>query len=189
MLTPKFRVNFPNLDTPKKTERGTDQYSVSMLIPKNLTGEELELFNAMRKEIFNCMCAKFGADQTKWPTNYKNPFKDGDAPERAKYPEMAGHWVVEARTNFKPAMVDEKVMLIITPGKFYSGCYAIADVSAYAYDNPMNKGAAFGLGCIQFAGDGEKLAGAAPDPKAVFSPLVSQTSGNQTTFADDDIPF
>jgi hypothetical protein len=59
----------------------------------------------------------------------------------------------------RPGIVDANLQEIISEDDFYSGCYARATLTAFAYDKLGNKGVAFGLQNIQKLKDGEHLSG------------------------------
>ena len=162
MNTPKFRVSFPNVFEAKKNElNGQDEYSVMALFPKGAN------MIALQQEAERAVIAKWGKDKSKWPTNLRSPFRD--QAEKAKR-DSDGNLVLPAgheegaifmnlKTRQRPHVVDEKVQDIIDRNEFYAGCWAIASVNAYAYDQKGNRGVAFGLGNIQKVGDGEPLGG------------------------------
>lgn len=175
MITPKFRASFPNIDRPKMNDQGVEKYSVTMMFDKNKAD-----LSEFKKNIKSQIEAKWGKDSSKWPT-FKKTIKDGDDPERGgQWPEMRGHWIIEARTNRKPGMVDSQNKEIIGTGKFYAGCFCRAEGNLYTYDRNGNRGVAFGLNNIQFWEDGEPLGGSSKPANEVFSPLVSDS---------DELPF
>lgn len=56
-------------------------------------------------------------------------------------------------------MVDRNRQEILDQSEVYSGCYARANISFYAYNTNGNKGIACGLNAIQKTRDGESLGG------------------------------
>lgn len=156
-VTPKFRVSYPNVFKARKNElNGKEEFSVVALFDK---GADL---TALKKAAQEATIKKWGADKTKWPTNIRSPFRDqGEREKEGTLP--AGHEKGAIFMNFKstqkPGVVDQQVQPIIDEADFYAGCYAIASVNAYAYDQKGNRGVSFGLGNLQKVKDGEPLGG------------------------------
>lgn len=176
LVTPKGRVSFPTLFTPKSTGKngsGEPQYSIQLLLKKG--DAEAEKFV---KELRAAMTL---AVNTKWPEEAKRPkklasaLKDGDTWEgedgflkKDKYAEVAGCWVINANNKKrKPKVVDQDVSEILDPEEVYSGCYGRISFQVYAYDNEK-KGVGFSLQNFQKMGDGERFGGAGSDPKDDF---------------------
>lgn len=135
-------------------------------------------YEGAEKKTYNCMLV-FGKDvdltplaqavracgQSKWPNGaagVRNPLRDGN--------EKADQWgevfkdahFIRIATEFKPTVLDRKKQVIADPEKVYSGCYARAVVSPFAYDTKGNKGVTLGMdGVVQITRDGEKLTSAA----------------------------
>ncbi len=182
--TPKFRVSYPNVFKPKRNDlSGKDEYSLVALFKK---GEDLtKLKEAAQKAIIT----KWGPDKAKWPANLRSPFRD--QAERAKEVDgkrilPAGHEEGAIFLNLKsaqaPGVVDQQVQKIINEADFYAGCYALASVNAYAYDQKGNRGVSFGLGNIQKVADGEPLGNRAR-PEQDFAPIATE-AGTSATATD-----
>lgn len=151
VLSPIFRVSFPNVFTPRGFEGQAPKYSVAMLFDKS---EDLTaLKNLARKAV-----------EEKWPNAEKrpkglrNPFRDGDV-EKADITGYENVMFANATSKMKPGIVDQNVQPIIDEAEFYGGCYARATLVAYAYDKGGNRGVAFGLQNIQKIRDGEPFSG------------------------------
>jgi len=161
VMTPEFRVSFPNVFKPKKNElSGEDEYSVQALFPKGCD------MSGLKAAAEAAVVKKWGADKSQWPSNLRTPFRLQD--ERAKVVEgkkvmppghEEGAIFLNLKSKQRPGVVDKSVQPIIDETEFYSGCYARATISAYAYDAKGNRGVAFGLGNIQKTRDGEPLGG------------------------------
>jgi hypothetical protein len=68
--------------------------------------------------------------------------------------------VFAAATSMRqPGVIDAGKARLMSDDDFYSGCYARATVTAYAYDKSGNKGVAFGLQNLQKLADGEAFSG------------------------------
>jgi len=187
-LTPEFRLSYPHLFEPKEnTLSGKMEYSVTALFPK---GADLSALIAAAKAATE---AKWGADPKRWPKNLRPPFRKQE--ERAKQDENgnetlpdgyeAGAIFINLKcTKVAPKIVDRKVKPITDDSLVYAGCYGIASVNAYAYDQAGNKGVAFGLNGIQITRDGESLSGR-PAVESSFKPLEDEapdTAGAEAFF-------
>ncbi len=164
--TPEFRVAFPSVGRPKhNTLNGKEEYSVVALFPKD--ADMTVLANAAQEALI----AKFGADRNKWPgdiNKYKSPFRDqGDREQidkitgaRTLYEGYErGAFYINLKSTKQPDVVNGRLEKIIDSNEFYGGCWAIASITAYAYDEAGNRGVAFGLGNIQKVRDDTNFGG------------------------------
>lgn len=149
-ITPKFRVSFPSVFTPKSFEGNEAKYSVVMLFEKGVDLKDL------KRAVHNVAVAKWGPKE-KWPKNLRMPFRDGD--ERSDLEGYANHIFVTASSKNKPGLINQRKNPILTEEEFYAGCYARASIVAFAYDMKGNKGVSFGLQNIQKLSDGESFTG------------------------------
>jgi len=164
VLTPEFRVSYPNILTSRDVEKdqkdGTKkiekEYGLNGIFPP---GADL---SAMKKMAQACLVEKLGADKTKWPANLRSPFrkceermKDGKLPDGY----VAGGTFINVKSKTKPGLVNAQVQTIIDETEFYAGCYARAQVHAYYYEFKGNRGVAFGLDNVQKLRDGDSLSG------------------------------
>lgn len=169
VVTPKFRVSYPNVFKTRKNDlSGKDEYSLVALFPK---GADLSKLEAAVKK---CVEEKWGADPKKWPkkpdgsTALRTPIRDQS--ERAKQndegemvlPEgyVKGAKFMNLKSERRPAVVDRNVLPILEESEFYAGCFALASIRPYAYAQKGNCGVAFGLQNVQKVGDGDPLSGA-----------------------------
>lgn len=172
ITTPKFRVSYPHVFKAQVNKlSGKEEYGVTALFEK---GEDLSV---LMKAAEDAMIKKWGKDKAQWPKNLKNPFRD--QADRAKnvdgkqvMPEgyVEGAIFLNLKSKTRPGVVDQNVQAIIDETQFYSGCYARASVTAYAYDQAGNRGVAFGLRNIQKMADGETLGGSTR-PEDDFAPV------------------
>lgn len=166
VMTPHFRVSFPNLFKPKAAFEGQEPvYSVQMLIPKDTNIDEL------KKAAKQAAVKKFGNDV---PKNIRWPFKNGNEKNLENYKDMI---VIEARSKMKPGVVDRQLNEVLDPGEVYAGCWARATLVAYGYDKAGNKGVSFGLQNIQKVKDDEAFSGRA-NAKDDFDALDELASGD-----------
>lgn len=176
VMTPKFRVSFPNVFRPGKPvdPTRTGKYSIAMLFDK---GADLSpLMNAM----VDLMTKKFGADKAAWPKLSRNPFRDQGEKTFEGY--VAGAKFINASSNTKPGLVGPNNEDVINEAEFYPGCYARATVRPFWYDKAGNKGVAFELQNIQKLGDGEPLGGRVSASKE-FEPVAPANGGGSADTA------
>ena len=175
VLTPEFRVSFPYVFSQKKAMDPTKEgkYSITMLFPK---GADLSL---LIQAVQECMTDKFGPDKSKWP-KVRNPFRDqGEKADKLKGYEP-GAVFLTATSKERPGVVDHAVQKIIDPSVIYAGCYAIAEVNAFYYDNTGNKGISFGLRNVQKIRDGEPLSSRSR-PEDTFEPVAAGSPESEGT--------
>ena len=173
VLTPKFRVSFPNVFKPKAAFEGQDPtYNIQMLFSKD------EDLTKMKKAASEAIKAKWG---DKKPANLRNPFNDGDEKD---YESHKGHFYVNAKSKMRPGIVDQDLNDIIDPTDFYGGCYARATLTAFAYDTAGNKGVAFGLQNLQKLDDGDAFSGKV-DAKNDFDAVGGGSNESSSDDGDD----
>lgn len=179
--TPEFRVSYPNVFKARKNDlNGKDEYSVVALFPKDADMSAL-------KAACEAACEKkWGTEKAKWPANLRSPFRD--QADRAKKDEQTGKMVLPAgyesgakylnlKSERMPGLVDKKVQPITDQGEFYAGCYAVASLQAYAYDQKGNRGVSFGLQNIMKTKEGEPF-GNRVKAEDDFAPLAgTQAAG------------
>lgn len=152
ILTPEFRVSFPQVFEAKAFGTSAPKFSVVMLFLKT------EDLSEMKNLVMKVAHAKWGNNM---PEGFINPFKDGD---KKDYEGYKGHIAVTAKTTYPIGVLDEQKKPIINPRDFYAGCYALATVNCFAYfptkANPLSTtGVAFGLQNVMKLRDGESLGG------------------------------
>lgn len=192
VVTPEFRVAFPNVFTAKRNElSGKDDFSLVALFPK---GADL---TALKKAAAAALEKKWGADKTKWPKGLKLPFRD--QADRARENEETGEMVLpqgyeagaiylNLKSNVRPGLVDAAKQPILDSAEFYGGCYARASVNAYAYDMKGNKGVGFGLINLQKTRDGEHF-GVRSKPEDDFGVVEGAKKDDGKTPDDTDDLF
>ena len=155
IMTGKVRLSYVNIFEPKSINGSDPKYSVALLIPKTDT-DTIAKVEAAIEEALQAGIGKFGG---KMPPRgaLKLPLRDGDTERDAE--EYAGHYFINANSKTRPGVVDQNVQPIIDPEEVYSGCYARATVTFFAYSASGNRGVGAGLGNIQKLADGERLAG------------------------------
>lgn len=175
--TPVFRVSFPEVFRARAMEEGKEpKYSITMLFPK---GTDLSALQAACKAV---IVERFGADQAKWPKGLRSPFRDQGEKEYEGY--EAGAMFIRATSKQKPGLVDAQVKPIEDESAFYPGCFAMATIRPFYYDQKGNKGIAFGLGNIQKVRDGEPLGGRTR-PENDFEPVAGGDDAGGNGSADE----
>ena len=179
ILTPEFRVCFPNVFRPRKKENPSDKtvFDVTMIFEKDT---DLSGFKKLIEE----------ATQEKWggtpPAGLRSPIRVGT--KKDKDPrgyenvreEFKGKYVIVARSygETPPGVLNERKEHIMDHSTFYGGCYAVAYVSAYGYHNGHNKGVSICLEGIMKVKDGEHFVSRpkVEDMFESFQPVVKETS-------------
>ena len=136
IITPKFRASFVNVFEARENLQGKKKYSLVMLFDKEA---DLSPLRALLKEV---AVDKWGDKLT----GIKTPFRDGNEKSYEGYEDKT---YATASAMQKPGLVDDKLQGIIDPGEFYSGCYARATITAFAWEYMGKKGVSFGLQNIQ----------------------------------------
>jgi hypothetical protein len=179
-LTPEFRVSYPAVFKAKSFDEQEAKFGLTMLFSKKTD------LTALKKAAFSAKVEKWGADKTKWPKKLRSPFRDGAEREGTDgYGENV--IFVAATSKTKPGLIDGKKNRLSTDEEFYAGCYARAELLAYAYDTKGNKGVAFGLKNIQKLRDGDPFSGARP-AEEVFDEVEdeSEDEDNYDDSGEDD---
>lgn len=160
VVTGKARMSYANVFEPKSINGSDPKYSVSVLIPKS--------DKATLKKIQDGIEAAIEDGKTKLADKngkinkavLKLPLRDGDT-ERPDDPVYAGHYFVNANASesYPPKVFDAALNPIMDRNEFYSGCYARASLTFYAFSASGNRGIAAGLNGLQKVADGEPLGG------------------------------
>lgn len=165
ILTPEFRVSHPHVFKPSKMKGdGKEMYSIEMLFDKKTTK-----LSVIQAPVLVAIKEKWGNDNKKWPKPLRMPYRDGDKPHGKKQevkPEHEGMWVVRASSKAeysKPHVVgcDPNVALE-NEAELYPGCYARADLKAFAYTFADKDGVKFILNGVQFLRNGKAIGGRKP---------------------------
>lgn len=147
----------------KADDFGKNWWTCSLLFPK---GDDLV---ALKKAALQACEAEWPGKASEWLQSgvIKNPFLDGDGKQgRNKNGEPHAGFPgtkfirVKSGEEYRPKLVNQKVLPITSQDDLYSGCYGFAVVHAYTWDNEkQGKGVSFGIGMFQKAKDGERLGG------------------------------
>lgn len=194
VVSPIFRVSYPHLFTPQKSDDGKDVYGVTMIFEPN------EDFSAMRELLAVAKLKMFGANPE---GKFKPTFHKGNSEEYdlKKNPEYSEKIIATARSYNKPVGVVKldkskpktdptRFVPITDPNEFYSGCYAMAALTAFGYEVKGNKGVSLGLQNVIFVRHGEPLV-VRSNPEADFGEVdldLFEDTDNSGLF-EDDLPF
>lgn len=179
VITPYFRVSFPNVFKPRMNDLSKKQeYSLVALFKK---GEDL---SKLKEACIGAATKKWGEDKSKWPTNLRMPFHDqgdraktgDDGVRRLPQGYEEGAVFLTLKSETKPGLVDKNNEAIIDPSEFYAGCWARAALSVFAYDKMGNRGVSFGLMHIQKWKDDEHF-GNRVKVEDAFQPITDNSKG------------
>lgn len=199
LVTPEFRVSYPKVFKPELNKLNNKmEYSVVALFPP---GADLSKLKAAARAALE---EKWGKDQTKWPQKLKLPFRDQgerivmdkekNTPKldpKTNEPllqpgHVKGAVYLNLKSTQKQGVVDQQVQPIIEETAFYGGCYAIANISCYAYDQAGNRGVGFGLSNIQKTRDGEPFGGRTR-PEDAFKPVAVEEGSSASAGSATDL--
>lgn len=188
-VTPEFRAAFVNLFEPKAADdNGKEKYGITHLFKE---GEDLSKIKDLARQL---MTDKFGSDPKKWPKGWRKPWRDQadkdknneDAEGKTYDGFVSGNLYFNSTSERKPEIVDENVNPILNKAHVYSGCYMIAHITLFWYENKGNKGIGVSLNTVQKVGDGEPLGGSAPSAASVFSPVKLNNKKSAASVMDDE---
>jgi len=137
IVTPAFRVAFPNVFKPSGFRGGNLKYSLVMLFKKEQDLKEI------KKALKSAKIMEWGANPRNWPENIAMPITDGDSPKTSAYDGFKGCWAIKASSSAeaKPSVVDYPGSNpIIDPSEFYPGCVARAQIFARVWEFPEKSG-------------------------------------------------
>jgi hypothetical protein len=183
LLTPKFRVSFPQVFEKASYNNGTPRYSLTgLFFPKTFTEADKAKWDAIKKKLGEVCVEFFKKDikTMKEDRSFKIPFHKGNEKEYQGYGDPDMIFFSMANSKRRPAIVDVKGNPITAENseEFYAGCWARASVNPYAFNN-IGKGLAIGLGNLQKLGDDESFEG--------FTSAEDDFGGDPAEgFSDDD---
>jgi hypothetical protein len=168
LITPEFRVAFAHVFEPREGENG-DKWELVMIFDKSTD------ITALKTAAGKAAREKWGDAAGKMKLD--SPFHDGTekVDREGNVYDGFGPGVVylRASSTFQPGIVDAHLKPIIDRTAFYSGCYARAEVNAFAYDRNGKRGVSFGLRNLQKLRDGKSLGFRVAKAEEVFSPVGS----------------
>lgn len=176
--TPLARLAFANgLFKLRENDTGRKSWTCVLLFPKSVD------ISALQQMAVAAAVEEWGdkAKQMIKDGLIKNPFLDGDGKQgKSKktgepHPGFPGHTFLRCTSgeDFRPKLVDQKVLPITSADELYSGCWVYAVVNAFTWENKENgKGITFGVSMIQKVRDDESLGGTGGgDPDQYFEKI------------------
>lgn len=92
---------------------------------------------------------------------------------------------MNVKSKFKPDVVDKYKDKIEDERDFYSGCYGLACISLYSYENKSNVGISAGLSSVMKIKDGEPLGGRS-SAEQDFSDVDLSKYEDEDDYGDDE---
>lgn len=193
VVTPKFRMAFPNILTPTTNLQNEKEWSVTALFPVDTDLSKL-------RDAVDAACAKkWGEDKKKWPKNLRMPFADGntkgkeDSDGNFKVYEGYQDTVVvvfkrkvstKTGENRPPEVVMANPHISAEEEDVYGGRWAKAVVRAFAYDAAGNKGVSFGLNHVQILDHDTPIGGGANRASDMFDDEDTGAKSAAKSFLD-----
>ena len=181
MSTPPLRINFPWVFNKKISQDSGREYYACQI--------DFDKTNAIHMNFLKDFVAAVNqvlAQQ--WPDEATRPripivghersvVRDGDTacksdgtPLAEKYPELAGHYLINCTCyNSTIVVVDKTMQDIIDPGEIYSGAICKANIQPYARTRANNPGISVQLNGLQKWEDGDRIGGAPLAASDMFS--------------------
>lgn len=178
--TPLARLAFSQgLFEAQPKQSGGKHWSCTLLFPKSAD------ISALQNLAVEATVEEWGdkAKQMIKDGLIKSPFLDGDGPQgKSKktgepHNGFPGHTFIRVTSgeDYRPKLVNQKVLPIVDKADLYSGCYVFAVVNAFTWENKENgKGITFGVSMLQKAKDGESLGGGDAAPEEHFEAIPDE---------------
>ena len=160
VITPEFRLSFPNLFKAVAAEEGEEKkFSACLVFDKDAD------LTALKKAAIFAMREKFGdkADDGIRSGKLNLPWRD-DPDDVAEKGYAVGSTFMNVRTNNKPQVVlnvkdpeTGRPQHLTDESDIYPGCYCRASIVAFGYSVKGNRGVSFALNNVQKLRDGDRL--------------------------------
>ena len=158
IITPPFRVSFASVFEKKFSPMDKKElYRIALLFPKKT---DMSVLKGALKDTAD---ERWG---NKPPKGLRNPIRDGDEKELQGYEDC---FFINLKSKEQPDVLNVDGTEIFTsnasdPDSFYSGCWAQASISCYAYPKENSgasytPGVAFGLKNLRKVADDEAFSG------------------------------
>lgn len=162
LRTCPVRLSYPNLFEKSKGEDGYQaKYGATLLFPKGAVIDKLR--EAARQVAIDHFGAKAGS------MGLKMPFRD-QAEKEGKTGYVPGAFFFRANSDQQPGIVVPGGK-IPKPTDFYAGCWVLATVRPFAFQNKQ-RGVAFGLQNIAKIADDESFGGTPADANEEFGDVL-----------------
>jgi hypothetical protein len=190
LKTPLARLAFANgLFELQTTQSGKKQWNCSLLFPKTAD------ISTLQQLAVDAAVEEWGdkAKQMIKDGIIKSPFLDGDGKQGKSKKTGEPHEGFPAHTfirctsgeDYRPKLVNQKVLPITSKDELYSGCFVFAVVNAFTWENKENgKGITFGISMLQKAKEGDRLGGGGGgNPDEHFETIADEGDAPDTTKA------
>jgi hypothetical protein len=163
LLTPRFRVSFPQVFEKSSYNNGTLRYSLTGLFyPVEFSDADKAKWAAIKAKL-GVVCQEFFKKDIKTmkeDRTFKIPFHKGNEKEYQGYGDPDMVFFSMANSKRKPGIlaVNGQPITADNSEEFYAGCWARASVNPYAFNN-IGKGLAIGLGNLQKVKDDDSFEG------------------------------
>jgi Protein of unknown function (DUF2815) len=189
IVTPEFRVGWPSVFELKINElSGKMECWLTALFPKDA---DLSGIRALAKQ---AAIEAWGSDIKKWPKITHQTLRDqielakndenGD-PTILREGLVSGAMFCRLKSRNVPGLVDVKMQKIIDPVKFYGGCWARAEITAFPYDFKKTCGVSLWMNNILKTRDDEPLGGRRR-AEDVFQTFKSAESSGGDDFLNEE---
>ena len=163
LLTPRFRVSFPQVFEKASFKDGAPRYSLTGLFyPKEFSPDDAKKWAAIKAKLGEVCVDLFKKDikTMKEDRSFKIPFHKGSEKSYQGYGSEDMVYFSMANSMNRPQIIGLNGNLITVENKeeFYPGCWARASVSPYAFDH-IGKGLAVGLVNLKKLGEGDRFDG------------------------------
>lgn len=183
--TPPFRVSFPSVFAASSYDGGAPKFScVALWYPAKFTPDQKVAWAKVKEILDVASTEKFKKKVKDLPDNYKRSLRKGE--EKAHLDGYGpGCVFATLSSKMKPGLLGmDKMPIMNGEDEFYAGCWAMATVTAYAYDN-KGKGVALGLHNLLKLADDTNFSGRA-SAEEDFGDEATEFSGGGSANEDDD---
>lgn len=186
LLTPPFRVSFPQVFEKAAYNNGTPRFSlVGLFFPAKFTDKDKAKWQAILAALNQVSIEGFKKPMKDLDRGiFKLPFHKGDEKSYEGYGDPAMRYCTMANSKRRPQILDVKSGNVIASENsedFYAGCWARASVNPYWFNN-IGKGLALGLGNIQKLKDDKSFEGFTSAEDDFGDDDVSGEYGNDDDF-------
>lgn len=137
-VTPPFRGSFVYLNETHAPpvapgEKEKPAYSITIVLKKD-DKEQMAFVKKMNRAILEMLHDKFGdPDAAGKKYKWTNPMKNGDD---EVIDQWEGAWILQAKTDRQPGVVDKAKQAIIDPKELYAGAWYRASITLYPWKHP-----------------------------------------------------
>lgn len=181
LLTPPFRVSFPQVWEKASYNNGTPRFSiVGLFYPKQFSDGDKEKWRAILAKLDEVSRESFKKPMKELGREYKLPFHKGDEKDYEGYGDPDMRYCSMANSKRRPQIINRNgdPITVENSEEFYAGCWARASVNPYAFNN-IGKGLALGLGNIKKLKDDKSFEG--------FTSAEDDFGDEAEDFADDSL--